>query len=124
MLVEYGFTISNNQYDFLRRKKVTIETFHPTEQIQDEIRERYKERLAHLNMKEVLQLDLKINAVHRDALKMLRAYELAKCDVNDTEASWNKIEAEIVFKYGKWLETELLKYPTTLFEDEQRLAEV
>ena len=103
LLVEYGFTILNNQYDFVRRKKITIETFLQTEPIQEEVRQRYEERLALLNMKEELQLDLKINAVHRDALKMLRAYELAKSEVDNSEVSWNMIETKVLSKYGDWL---------------------
>ena len=55
LIVEYGFALKNNQYDFVRRKKLTIDTFFPEEtgkeKIDDNVRELYSAKLKELNLK-------------------------------------------------------------------------
>ena len=88
------------------------------------MKESFEEKLDEFNMKEQLQLDLKVNSLHRDALKMIRSFVEAKNEANSSNMAWNEIESEVVAKYGEWLQTELARYQTTLAEDEQRLSDV
>ena len=66
LLVEYGFAIANNRYDFLRVCDLQVEEIckfrHPL----------YSERLAEHNLKPVIRADLKIIGLHRDVLRMIR----------------------------------------------------
>ena len=48
----------------------------------EEIKEHFKQKLDELNMKEQLQLDLKVNAFHRDALLMIRSFIEARNETN------------------------------------------
>ena len=67
------------------------------------MKERFKQKLDELNMKEQLQLDLKVNALHRDALMMIRSFVEARNETNSSSMTWNEIEAEVVAIYGEWL---------------------
>ncbi len=67
MLVEYGFAIPNNCYDFYRVNNVTIQDFSANELPS------YRKNLEELNLKDTLRADLKIMGLHRDVLKMIRA---------------------------------------------------
>ena len=53
LIVEYGFTLKNNQFDFVRRKQVTIDTFYPSQssKLNDNVNKLYHEKLTQLNLK-------------------------------------------------------------------------
>jgi len=67
LLVEYGFAIPMNNYDFYRVNNVTIADFCDTEI------PTYRGNLETINLKYTLRADLKIMGLHRDVLKMIRA---------------------------------------------------
>jgi hypothetical protein len=67
LLVEYGFAIPNNCYDFYRVNNITIADFSETELPS------YRANLEAINLKDTLRADLKIMGLHRDVLKMIRA---------------------------------------------------
>ena len=66
LLVEYGFTIANNRYDFLRFSNLKVEDIckfkHPL----------YEEKIAEHNLKLEIRADLKIIGLNRDVLRMIR----------------------------------------------------
>lgn len=66
LLVEYGFTIANNRYDFVRVNNLKVEDIckykHPL----------YDQRINELNLKSAIRADLKIIGLNRDVLKMIR----------------------------------------------------
>ena len=47
LIVEYGFTLKNNQFDFVRRKELTIGTFYPeiSTEVNDNVSKLYSEKL-------------------------------------------------------------------------------
>ena len=67
LLTNYGFCLPRNRYDYFRVNGVTLKTFKSPE------RPEFRANLEALNLKEELRADLKINCVHRDVLKLLRA---------------------------------------------------
>ena len=67
LLVEYGFAIAHNQYDFLRVNNVQITDFC------DQVSDTFQQRLDEYNLKACLRADLKIISLHRDILKLIRA---------------------------------------------------
>lgn len=55
MIVEYGFAIPDNRYDFVRRRNLTINTFYGEfMQMSGEVRERFEQKLSQLGMKSTL----------------------------------------------------------------------
>lgn len=66
-MIEYGFAIPNNCYDYYRVNNVQIGDFCDVEI------PAYHSNLDALNLKESLRADLKIMGLHRDVLKMIRA---------------------------------------------------
>ena len=83
LLVEYGFAIPENRYDFVRRSDLTIKTFYgDLMQVSAPMRAKFEEKLNQLGLKETLQADLKLKGLHRDVLKLLRCFEQAKREIN------------------------------------------
>ena len=125
-MVEYGFAIKDNQYDFVRRKNLTVDTFYPGRAVDGKVDELFADKLMALNLKPQLQADLKQVALHRDVLKLLRCYAAAKYEATHSgeETPWHTIEQEAVEAYCAWIEREQSKYPTSLAEDEELLKKV
>lgn len=90
LLVEYGFAIPNNCYDFFRVNNVTISDFELSQ------RPFFQHNLDALNLKDTLRADLKIMGLHRDVLKLIRANQ------EDTE-SVLKTEITVLQLYYNWL---------------------
>jgi hypothetical protein len=65
-LVEYGFAVPENKYDFFRVSDTDIKTFFSSEHPE------YQTRLEKLNLKTKIRADLKEMGLHRDVLKMIR----------------------------------------------------
>jgi hypothetical protein len=86
--VEYGFTIADNPYDFLRVKNIKITDFTSAKS------EFYESNLEKLNLKDTITADLKIISLHRDVLKMLR------CNYSNPDL---KTEITILNSYLEWL---------------------
>ena len=125
-MVEYGFAIKDNQYDFVRRKNLTVDRFYPGRAVDGKVDELFADKLMALNLKPQLQADLKQVALHRDVLKLLRCYAAAKYEATHSgeETPWHTIEQEAVEAYCAWIEREQSKYPTSLAEDEELLKKV
>ena len=74
LLVEYGFTIKSNRYDFVRVKDVCIEDFYADWEDQDEsLKSMYSQNMEKYWLKDRVRADLKLVSVHRDVLKLIRA---------------------------------------------------
>jgi len=97
--VEYGFTIANNPYDFLRVKNVQIADFTSTKS------KFYDSNLEKLNLKDTITADLKIISLHRDVLKMLRS--------NISNANL-KTEINVLNLYLEWLKKLEMEFETTI----------
>jgi hypothetical protein len=78
LIVEYGFCIENNRYDFYRFKRIDL----------DDVKKALKERgyekiiadpsliqknLDKLKLKEAIRCDLKLSGLHRDILRLIRS---------------------------------------------------
>lgn len=81
LLVEYGFALPNNPYDFFRVNNVTLQTFglQPCAV--------FESRLKQLNLKETIRADLKDMGLHRDVLKLLRSNFTEPTDSETTNES-------------------------------------
>ena len=113
LLVEYGFAIKNNKYDFVRHKNISISNFYPelkTEPMNEEVALNYENELENLWLKPILQADLKSAAVHRDVLKLLRCY----VKVKTLQSDWCEVETEVILKYKEWIKSLIDSYSTTL----------
>lgn len=97
--MEYGFTIANNPYDFLRVKNVQIADFTSTKS------KFYEANLEKLNLKDTITADLKIISLHRDVLKMLRS--------NISNANL-KTEINVLNLYLEWLKKLEMEFETTI----------
>lgn len=75
-MVEYGFAIPDNRFDFFRRSNLTLATFYGDLMVvSPAIRAKFDEKLDNLGMKDTLKADLKTMGLHRDVLKLIRCYE-------------------------------------------------
>ena len=125
LLVEYGFAIPENRYDFVRRSNLTLATFYGDLMvISPAVRAKLEEKLDAIAMKDVLQADLKQMGLHRDVLKLLRCFEQAKAEVAGRDTQWHEIEQEVVKQYLSWVKKEQQKYPTLLSADQEFLKYV
>ena len=97
--MEYGFTIANNPYDFLRVKNVQITDFTSTKF------KFYEANLDKLNLKDTITADLKIISLHRDVLKMLRS------NISNTNL---KTEINVLNLYLEWLKKLEMEFETTI----------
>ena len=87
LLQEYGFTTKDNPFDFVRKVGVTIETVLGSEcESSAVLKSAYEKQLAKLNLKEKIQVDLKLAGLNRDLLKLIRSYFLAK---NQDSLDWS-----------------------------------
>ena len=107
LLTDYGFCLPRNRYDYFRVNGVTLEAFKVTEQAE------FRANLEALNLKPELRADLKINCVHRDVLKLLRA-NLASESLEN--------ECIILAQYKKWLSGLLDSYATSHEQDSSELC--
>jgi hypothetical protein len=85
-----------------------------------EVAERFEQNLEKEWLKHELQADLKLTALHRDVLKLLRCYIKASSGLQE----WNLVEIEVIKKYKEWIQKLISSYPTTLDQDESLLAYV
>ena len=97
--MEYGFTIANNPYDFLRVKNVQIADLTSKKS------KFYEANLEKLNLKDTITADLKIISLHRDVLKMLRS--------NISNANL-KTEINVLNLYLEWLKKLEMEFETTI----------
>ncbi len=78
LLVEYGFAIPDNRYDFVRRSNLNVQSFYGELMfVSPDVKAKFDENLAELALKSTLQADLKLMGLHRDVLKLLRCFVLA-----------------------------------------------
>jgi hypothetical protein len=78
LLIEYGFTIPDNRYDFVRFTGLKVQDVM---QACDEIglgsakasADEAEINLAALKMKSEIRVDLKFSGLHRDLLRLIRA---------------------------------------------------
>lgn len=105
LLIEYGFAIKNNRYDYLRVKNIDIPSLIKEHKLDlsPKIREDFEEKLDDLNLKSELQADLKTASLHRDVLKLLRAYVQA----SQPDDTWDKQEKVCLQHYKEWIETQI-----------------
>ena len=76
LLVEYGFAIPDNRFDFYRRSNLTLSTFYGDLMVvSPAIRAKFDENLDNLGLKDTLEADLKTMGPHRDVLKLIRCFE-------------------------------------------------
>jgi hypothetical protein len=54
LLVEYGFAIKHNKYDYVRHKDISIKTFFPDLKMTDEQEKKFEEFLLELRLKDKL----------------------------------------------------------------------
>ena len=120
LLVEYGFAIKHNKYDYVRHKDITIKTFFPDSEMTDEQALKFEELLAELRLKDRLQADLKSTALHRDVLKLIRCFVKA----TNPKDQWHEIEQKVMLSYKTWIQHLQKSYPSTLEEDEALLTKV
>ena len=111
-MVEYGFCIPDNPFDFVRLDNVSIETFKegPAESSD------FLLNLDIMNMKQVIRADLKHAGLNRDVLKLLRA----DCTPEPSLSA----ECHNLALYKKWIEDQIKTYPTTLDYDRKLLETV
>lgn len=82
-MIEYGFTIPDNRYDFVRIKDITKEQIlqviknelsgkgHDGQVVEDT--ESIMKNLEKYKMKDRIRIDLKVSGVHRDLIRLIRA---------------------------------------------------
>ena len=78
LLIEYGFTLLENRYDFVRFKKITLDDVLQT---CDELglsdlkagKDEAEVNLGSYKLKSEIRVDLKLSGLHRDLLNLIRA---------------------------------------------------
>ena len=126
LLLEYGFTIPENRYDFVRFPFLSWSSLsdalsrvksqsadHITgivmaEEFGKALRKRYR-------MKEKIRVELKFSGFHRDLIRFLRVF---------LRAQTLQDELLVVQVYRELVQARLSQYPTSLQEDRLLLAEV
>lgn len=98
LLVEYGFAVRFNEYDFFRVNNVQISDFT------SEVSPNFDSNLK--SLKPVIRADLKQLTLHLDVLALIRANEAN--------------EILVLTLYRQWVTT-LYKFETTIEEDEELL---
>ena len=83
-----------------------------------DVADRFEYYLEKEWLKPELQADLKLTALHRDVLRLLRCYVKATIGEKD----WNIVELEVIKKYKVWIKSLIARYPTTLDQDEALLS--
>ena len=60
--------------------------------------------------------------LHRDVLKLLRSYELAKVEsLGEEDVSWHIVEIEVIKRYMSWITKMKEQYATWLDHDRELL---
>jgi hypothetical protein len=77
LIIEYGFTLPDNRYDFFRMKRVSAEdvrraaeTFGLGGALASP--EDTEINLANLKLKDTIRCDLKLSGLHRDLIRLIR----------------------------------------------------
>ena len=89
LLIEYGFTVPDNRFDFVRIKDINIERVKRAANdigLSDKVVlpiEDIKKNLAKYRMKDTIRVDLKLSGLHRDLLRLLRSCLLTTTDDTD-----------------------------------------
>ena len=103
-MVEYGFAIPDNRYDFVRRSNLNLASFYgELMSVSPDVKAKFEQKLNENNLKDTLQADLKLMGLHRDVLRLLRCFVTADREVKAAksgfvrkEPSWHEIETECV----------------------------
>jgi hypothetical protein len=77
LLIEYGFTIPENRYDFVRMKKLTVnDIFKACDELglshAKALPDEAEVNLATIKMNPEIRVDLKLSGLHRDLLRLIR----------------------------------------------------
>ena len=100
LLVEYGFCIANNVYDFVRVKGIDVATFYPKTKDNKAFISKVEAALSqNFNMKGSLQADLKESFLHRDVMRLIRQ----TIRVNEPGIAPQECEVRVLKKYEEWV---------------------
>ncbi len=77
MIVEYGFALPDNRYDFFRLKRVNLEDIRKAASDLDLLHNLASPadteiNLLNLKLKDTIRCDLKLSGLHRDLLRLIR----------------------------------------------------
>ncbi|CDW87774.1 UNKNOWN [Stylonychia lemnae] len=131
LIIEYGFTLPNNRYDFVRPELITIDSVvnlmnevHTDHQlyhtnlnefiIRDTLRNKYK-------LKDKIRVDIKLSGLHRDLLRYLRCFFSPNYKTNKLSPHQ---EVQTLELYKTMMQNRLDKYPSSIMEDRLLLAKV
>ena len=86
---------------------MTLTTFYEAEEelMNTAIKDKFEEKMKLEGLKETLQADLKLKGLHREVLKLIRCFEIAKAEIAlQNVPAWHLIEIQVLSHYLAWIE--------------------
>jgi len=115
LLMEYGFSLENNKYDYFRLDL-------SLEECSNVANENKSTNLEKIHMKPNIRVDLKATALHKDLLLYLRSIYEDKSDALILTPQSKEVEIKILKETADIANKQLSKMETTLEEDNALLA--